>query len=123
MPSSRLDSLQCQSYIGPVLESYGSDQLAKEGYISTIKVKKINISYNQKFSGDYKDIKNDVMDNEYRNQIICQSCNSIDDSILILIRELKEGRRIMECLENYNFKNEKEIVFLSGKDKDTIREE
>jgi len=122
LPSLKLQSLQCQSYIGPVLEEYSSDQLAKEGYISTIKVKKINISYKQKFNGEYKDIKDAVMDNDYRNKIICQTCNSIDDSILILIREINEGQRIVDALEDHNFKNDKEIVFLSGKDKDTVRE-
>jgi len=120
IPKCRLDELLVKSYIGPVLKSYSSKDLANEGYISHCNINMLYVNYTNKIKGVYNDVKELTFNNNYRIGLIKHLCDITDHTLLILVDKIKEGEILEQeltiCFED------REIVFLSGRDKTEIRE-
>ena len=123
MPQSRLDKLNVMSYLGPVLKIYTGRHLADLGYISKCTVTQIHIKYKEKYNGDYTSIKDQIFFNNYRLSLIAKIIEKSDNSVLILVDKVeKEGEPLYDIINN-KFKETKDVIFLSGRDKSDIREE
>lgn len=122
MPQNRLDRLNVISYLGPVLKVYTGRDLANLGYISKCTIKQIHINYKENYIGDYTKIKDCVFLNPYRISVIDAIIEKCDNSILILVDKVeKEGEPLYNLINN-KFNKNKEVIFLSGRDKSVIRE-
>jgi superfamily II DNA or RNA helicase len=118
--AGKLDNLNTQSYLGPVIADYSSGFLAEEGYISKCNVKVVNIEYETQFEGDYNVVKDEVFTNQYRLNVIKKIVNQLDHNVLILVGKVeKEGDYLKNWLQGVT---KKEIVFLSGRDNTDERE-
>lgn len=123
MHNNDLDNWSVKSYLGPILKEYRSGFLSDEGYISKCNLKMINLKYiGKNFKDfDYNEVKDIIFNNEYRMNFLKQIAINVDHNILFLVGKVeKEG----EVLKNYlSDIKDKEIIFLSGKDKVQLREE
>jgi len=116
----KLDFLNTYAYLGPVIADYSSGELANGGYISKCTVKVINIEYQEEFTGTYDEVKDSVFTNNYRLSVIKSIINSLDHNVLLLTGKVeKEGDYLKNWLQGVI---DKEIVFLSGRDKVEERE-
>jgi superfamily II DNA or RNA helicase len=123
MPDDKLEEYQVMSYLGPVLKEYGSVELAKLGYVAECHIKMVHLSYNKEPKGTYDDVKNQVFRNEYRLSLIEEIIRNIDGSVLLLVGKVKdEGDFLLEYLNNKFHNEDKEVMFLSGRDNSTERE-
>lgn len=119
--SSELDNLNVKSYIGPVICDYPASQLAEWGYLSKCNVNVINIDYKEDYEGAFDDVKDAIFNNEYRLNLISAIARNVNSNLLVLVGKVeKEGKVLKEFLSESN--PDKEIVFLSGRDKTDIRE-
>jgi superfamily II DNA or RNA helicase len=118
--SGKLDLLNTQAYLGPVIADYSSGELAEQGYIAKCKVEVINIEYSNEYAGTYDEVKDDVFRNTYRLGIIKHIINKLDHNVLLLVGKVeKEGDYLKNWLSGTI---NKEIVFLSGRDSIDERE-
>lgn len=121
IPTNRLDRLNVLSYLGPVLKKYTGKDLADLGYVSECVINQIYINYQKKYTGSYNDIKDEIFFNEYRLGLIKHIIQEKNNSVLILIDKIeKEGEPLLEILKE-SFPD-KEIIFLSGRDKSDVRD-
>ena len=110
-----------KSYIGPVLCDYPASLLAEWGYLSECHVNVINPKPSSPYYGAFDDVKDAVFNNQYRLGIISSIARNVDSNLLILVGKVeKEGQVLKDFLENAN--PDKEVVFLSGRDKTEVRE-
>jgi superfamily II DNA or RNA helicase len=118
--AGKLDNLNTQSYLGPVIANYSSGFLAEKGYISKCNIKVINIEYQEVLEGTYDEVKDLVFTNQYRLNVIKKVVNQLDHNVLILVGKVeKEGDYLKNWLQGVT---KKEIVFLSGRDSIEERE-
>lgn len=120
MHNNRLDNLNTMAFIGPILKDFPSGFLAEKGYISKCNVKILKLRYSELFEGSYNQIKNDVFYNKGRLNIIKDIVKESNHNILLLVGYKKEGYHLEKMLKYYT---DRDIIFLSGKDKVEIREE
>jgi len=120
MPPNRLDELNVVSYLGPVLKKYTGKDLADLGYVAKCTIKQIHIKYRERLKGTYNEIKNSIFKNEYRMRVIKEIISKNKHNILLLVEKVEtEGVVLMnELKKSFPDKN---VVFLSGKDKSEIR--
>ena len=119
MHSDELDNWNTKAYLGPVIREYSSGFLAEEGYISKAIIHMMNIEYREKWKGDYHDLRDSIFQNEFRLKLIKTLINDLDHNVLILVDKVeKEGEFLKDYLKDVN----KQVVFLSGKDKVDVRE-
>ncbi len=123
LPSNRLDLLNIKSYIGPIIKQIDGADLAKKGFISKCNIKILTINHNINFDGSYNDVKELVFNQHYRLELIKRVIDIIgNNNVLILVGLVeKEGELLKDYLEKVL--PDKTVVFLSGKDKVTVREE
>lgn len=121
LPDNELERNRIISYIGPVWKEYSVAWLAENGYLSDCNIKHIKIKYKNGYSrGDYRDIKYQVFREPYRLSILSSIVQN-NDYILVLVEKVEdEGEFIYDYL-NKSIKN-KNVIFLSGKDKSKVRE-
>lgn len=121
LPDHITDLYNIKAFLGPVLKEYPSGLLAEQGYIAKCNVKAINIHYPLGLqANDYKGIKDEVFHSRRRLGIISELVKETDDNILLLVSYIAEGDKLVKLL---NRRSDKEVVFLSGKDKTDVREE
>jgi len=115
--SGRLDNLNVKSFLGPILREYSADDLAELGHIAECTVNVFNIEYEdfeERFSGDYNDVKDDLFQNTYRLDLLHHLVQGLDSTVLLLVGKVeKEGVVLKEYFDSHNV--DKEVVFLSGK--------
>lgn len=122
MPESELSCLQVMSYIGPIVREYGSKKLSDLGYVAKCNIKIIHVDYNNKPKGEYNEVKDEVFNNSYRLGLITHLIKNCDRSILLLVGKVEdEGVKLQKYLETQGL-DDREICFLSGKDKAKERE-
>lgn len=124
MPLTKLDIWNIKSYLGPILKTFGSSELAEQGYISYCTVNLINIDYNdlEKYKGEYNDVKDMIFTNENRLKYIHKTLQNLDGNVLVLVGKVeKEGKILKDYLDKHNT-NGKEIVFIYGDTKIEERE-
>lgn len=123
MPNHKLEYSQVQSFIGPVLYDLGASELAKMGYLSECKINKINVDYNSKIIGDYNTIKDTVLSNSWRIELLKNIILKCDGSILMLVSKVEsEGEFLLHKLRQFPELENRDIVFLSGRDEANDRE-
>lgn len=121
-PDNRLDDLNVRSYLGPVVKQYTMYDLKEMGYIADCNINLLNISYSEKYSGSYNDVKDSVFSNKNRLRLITDVIKHIDSSVLILIQKIaKEGDVLKKFLNEQPELLDFEIGFVSGRDKQDIR--
>lgn len=120
LPNHITDLYNIKAYLGPVLREYPSGLLAEQGYIAKCNVKAMNLSYPFIESNTYHTIKEEVFHNRERLDIIAELIKGLDDNVLLLVSYIDEGEKLMKLLNRHT---KREVVFLSGKDKTTVREE
>lgn len=119
--SSKLNNLNVKSYIGPILVKYSASVLADMGYLSKCTVNVIDINYTNEYDGSFDDVKDSIFTNEYRLNLVSSIARNVDGNLLVLVGKVeKEGKILEDFLNTTN--PDKEIVFLSGKDKADVRE-
>lgn len=122
IPTNRLDKLNVLSYLGPIVKTYTGKDLADLGFVSKCVIRQVHMNYETSYKGDYNTIKDSIFNNVYRMGLIKHIISNTDNSILILIDKIqKEGEVLLEELSNIY--KDKEIIFLSGRDKSSIRDE
>lgn len=123
MPSSKLDQLQVQSYLGPVLREYGSVELAKLGYVSECVINMLYIDYKNKPKGNYNEVKDEVFRNDFRLGLIYDIIQKMDGNMLLLVGKVEdEGEYLKQMIAERPELADYEVEFLSGKDSATDRE-
>lgn len=123
MPTDRLDNMNIVSYLGPILREYGSKKLAEMGYINECLIKQVKIEYEDTVRGNYNDVRETVFSNRYRMGLIRHLVNASDKSILVLVERVeKEGEVLEDYLKNSPELEDREIMFLSGRDDADERE-
>jgi len=119
LPSSKLDLWNVKAYLGPILKEYSSGELAERGYISKCNIKVINIEYSTDYDGAYDEVKDMVFTNDFRLSVVYKLVHDSDHNILLLVGKVeKEGEFLKRYLEGC----EKEVIFLSGRNKVEDRE-
>ena len=117
---SRVDMMNIMSFTGPVWKEYKSGELADGGYMSKCNILVKNLEYIQTddYDDEYVEIVNSVFHNTFRINVIRNIIREIDHNVLILVGKVEsEGKALEDHLISTVFKEEKEIIFLSGKDK------
>jgi superfamily II DNA or RNA helicase len=113
MHEERLESLNTKAFLGPIISEYSASYLAEEGYISKCNVMMLHVEYPKEFKGDYKTIKYDVFNDQFRLSAIAKLINSIDDNFLLLVGLVHdEGLPLKRYLEE-NCPDRK-VIFLHG---------
>jgi superfamily II DNA or RNA helicase len=120
LPNHQTELYNVKAFLGPVLKEYPSGLLAEQGYISKCNVKAIHVKHPNIESNNYHGIKSEVFNDRSRLNIIIDLVKKADQNILLLVNYLNEGDKLVKAI---NRNTDKEVVFLSGKDKTTIREE
>ncbi len=122
LPDDKLELWNIKSYLGPVLRDYNAAWLAERGYISKCNIHAINLKYNNKYIGEYNEIKDAVFQNTYRLDLIQKIISKLDGNALILVGKVeKEGQLLKSYMSLKNYTN-KEVVFIYGKTKIQDRE-
>ena len=117
--SDDLNNWNTKAFLGPVIREYPSGLLAEQGYISKAVIHMMNIEYREKWSGDYHELRDAIFQNEFRLKLIKALSNDLNHNVLILVDKVeKEGDFLKDYLKDIN----KEVVFLSGRDKVEVRE-
>ena len=118
--AGKLDNLNTQSYLGPIIMDRSSGNLSEKGYISKCNIKVVNIEYQEVLEGTYDEVKDIVFTNQYRLNVIKKIVNQLDHNVLVLVGKVeKEGDYLKDWLQGVT---KKEIVFLSGRDSIEERE-
>lgn len=125
MPTHSLEYKNVMSYLGPVLVQYTGKDLANLGYISHCTVKPIKVIYEDSLNekkNDYTYVRDTIFENPFRMGLIKHLVKKTKNSVLILIEKVeKEGkvleRELKDCFPDRN------VVFISGKDKAIVRDE
>ena len=121
MPDHLTNQYNIKAFLGPILKEYPSGFLAEEGYISKCNVKVLRIPYpDGTITNSYKGIKDECFSNKRRLDLISRIVDKIEDNILILVSYIYEGEKLEKLI---NRRTNKEVVFLSGRDKTEVREE
>lgn len=121
LPNNITELYNIKSFLGPVLREYPSGLLAEQGFISKCNVKVIRMKYDFIESDIYRDIKKEVFYNLHRLDTIGRIVKESDDNILLLVSYITEGKKLVQILNR--LAQNKEVIFLSGKDKVDLREE
>jgi superfamily II DNA or RNA helicase len=114
------DLYNTKAYLGPVLKEYPSGLLAKQGYVAECNVKAFVLNNYSIQSENYHDVKEEVFNNKFRLKFISEVLKKIDDNVLLLVSKIVEGDTLLKLINRHT---NKEVVFLSGKDKTKVREE
>ncbi len=120
LPNDPTELYNIKSFLGPILAEYPSGLLAEQGYIAKCNVRAISISYNSIESTSYHDIKDEVFNKDKRLKMISKLVRKAEHNILLLVSYIAEGDKLMKLINRHT---NKEVVFLSGKDKTAVREE
>ncbi len=121
LPNNRLDEMNVRGFIGPVLKTFRGRDLADLGFISKCTIKMIEVTYNEEPDGDYQEIKSEVFTKEYRIGLIKHLITITNNTILILVDKVEKEGVILEEILKESFPK-KEVVFLSGRDKSSVRD-
>ncbi len=121
-----IDNWNVKAYLGPVIRDYPSQLLAEWGYIAKCNVNVINIDYDdpyeERFSGSYPDVRDDVFNNPYRMNVLTELVRQLDSTVLLLVGRVElEGQILQKIFEEARL--DKEVVFLSGKTSDEAERE
>ena len=115
MPEARLEILNVKSFLGPIVIEVPASELAELGYIADSKILMYHIKYKGKFSKDYNTAKDEIFQNSFRLNIICNILNSIKKTALLLVGKVEtEGKFLKEYLIQHNVCDKDNIVFISG---------
>lgn len=121
LPNHITELYSVKSFLGPILKEYPSGLLAEQGFISKCNVKVIKMKYDFIENNTYKEIKNEVFYNLYRLDTIGRIVKESDENILLLVSYIAEGKKLVQVLNRLS--QNKETIFLSGKDDVSLREE
>jgi superfamily II DNA or RNA helicase len=121
LPTNRLDALTVQSFIGPVLKTFTGRDLADLGYVSKCVIKQVHIKYSRSFGSDYNTIRDEVFISPFRLGVIRGLAKNTKNTMLILVERIEKEGMILESYLREQLP-EKNIVFLSGKDKSSVRD-
>ena len=117
--SDDLNNWNTKSFLGPIIKEFSTSNLSEQGYISKAVIHMMNIEYRDKWSGDYHELRDSIFQNEFRLKLIKTLVDDLNHNVLILVDKVeKEGEFLKDYLKDVN----KEVVFLSGKDKVDVRE-
>lgn len=123
LPDDTLEYNQILSYIGPVHREYGTAYLSEHGYIAKCNIRLVHLDYRNKFKGSYDEIKDLVFTNDYRMGLITEIVKNTEGSILLLVGKVEaEGDVLCKLLMESSVLQDREVCFLSGKDKAKERE-
>lgn len=124
LPTDTLNLMNVKSYLGPVAKEYSSGVLSKLGYVAKCNVNILNLKYNDtsKYKRmSYDEVKDDLFTDSFRLNVIKNIIEKCDGNILLLVGKVeKEGEVLKKYLNEVL--NDREVVFLSGKDKASVRE-
>jgi superfamily II DNA or RNA helicase len=120
LPNNITELYNIKSFLGPVLREYPSGLLAEQGFISKCNVKIIRLDYTNIEGNIYRDIKKEVFYTTKRLELIGDIVKKAEENILLLVSYIPEGKKLVDVL---NRLTNKEVIFLSGKDKVNLREE
>lgn len=123
LPPHPTDLMNTKAFLGPILKEFPSGLLAEQGYIAKCNI----IIHEMKYpigvkvkSENYIDIKQEVFKDERRLRLLEKIVKDTEKNILILVSYISEG----EMLEKmFNRRSDREVMFLSGRDKTELREE
>ncbi len=118
---SKLDTWNVQSYLGPVIRTYGAGELSDLGYVSKCNIQMYSIEYTNEFEGTYAEIQDAVFNNQYRLGLIANIVNQADGNVLLLVGKVeKEGTVLRDYLHNHL--KDREVVFIYGATEKDVRE-
>ncbi len=120
LPNDVTELYNIKSYLGPVLAEYPSGLLAEQGYIAKCNVKALSVNHDFVESNTYHGIKEEVFNNRFRLKMIADIVNKADHNILLLVSYIAEGDKLLNLINRYT---DKDVIFLSGKDSTSVREE
>jgi len=132
LPDNLLDKWNIIGKVGPILLDINSYQLREEGLLSNVKALILAITYNNppKFTSSqedknraYREERNFIQTNTFRNSLIRSLCTRFDNNCLILVNQIAHGKLLFDLLgEAFP---DKRIFWVSGetgmKDRELIK--
>jgi superfamily II DNA or RNA helicase len=95
--------------------------MAEKGYDSKCFVNMVGINYKRNIEGAYDEIREEIFNSTYRQAVIKHIVRSLDHPVLILVELVEKEGEILEN-ELKQFLPDREVVFLSGRNKEEERE-
>ena len=116
LPDNKPDEWNILGKLGKVIYDKDSYELRLESYLTSVDVKVINISYNDKplyISGNnnFKTELDFIYTNKFRNNVINNICNKFNNNSLILVNHLAHGDALYDKLSQ---SKDKQIFFVKG---------
>ena len=133
MPEELPDQWNIIGKIGPIIYEKDSSALREEQYISKVGAQILQLQYKDKIkrtssranpTKDYRKEIEFISKSKYRNKIITNLCQSVDNNTLILVDFIEHGETLFDKL-NETLKN-KQVYFIRGnvpvEERDKIKE-
>ena len=125
LPDNKPDELNILGKLGKVIYDKDSYELRLESYLTSVDVKVINISYNDKplyISGNnnFKTELDFIYTNNFRNNVIENICNKFNNNSLILVNHLAHGDALYDKLSQ---SKDKQVFFVKGEVEVETRDE
>lgn len=121
LPTNRLDAMNVKSFIGPLVKTFTGRDLADMGFVSKCVIRQVRISYRTAYGKDYNYIRDNVFNDPFRLSVIKGIVKKSRNSVLILIERVEKEGMVLESFLKDEFPD-REVVFLSGKDKSSVRD-
>jgi len=99
LPEATIDTQQIKSYLGPVIVEYGVDELTQAGFVNPCNVNIINIEYDKAPKGKLNEIKDQLFESDFRNDVLCSLVESPQNYLFLVSRIEKEGKPLERLLK------------------------
>lgn len=100
LPEYILDTQQIKSYLGPVIVNYTVDELTKAGFVNPCDVNIITIKYENTIKGKLNEIKDQLFENDFRNNVIASLVTPPENYLFLVSRIEKEGKPLERLLKD-----------------------
>jgi superfamily II DNA or RNA helicase len=132
MPTSKIDEWNIIGKLGPIVFEQKTETLKKQEYISNFKVTIININHKNKPkttdyskpTAAYENELDFLINNQFRNEIICKLADKLSNNTLIMVDRILHGEIIEGILNKIN-NGKKPVYYIRGsteiEDREKIR--
>jgi len=121
MPVPKIDQWNIIGKLGPITYEQKTLSLKNQEYISNFKIIILNVQHNQKPktikssnpAASYENELDFIINNHYRNEIICKLANNLENNTLIMVDRINHGEIMENVLKNI-LNLSKTVYFIRG---------
>lgn len=114
LDGTQTHKLVLEGLFGPSYKLIKTDELIKQGYLSTLKIKVILLKHNSKKIEDYEEEVQYLINHEKRNKFIRNLVLDIKGNTLVLFNRVESHGKPLYELINKNNNNKRKIFFIHG---------